>query len=293
MELIDFSLYERGWINYGGSERKESILVPNGDGTFSDYMLKFRKRTPFGMRYNHVSEYLGSHIFELLGFDAQKTFLGTFEGEDVVACKSFVGAGEQFVPFNDVGESTLDQDKERYQYEYADIMQMLRNNSKLVDVSGTIAMFWEMFVVDALLGNFDRHGANWGFVKRNGAYSLAPTFDNGSCLFPALVDEDEMERVMESEDETAKRVYGFPTSQIRLRGRKSSYYDVVSSLEFDECNRALREVMERMDLEAAHQLVRSVPNISDRRKEFYCHMLDARYRVILEAPYSDLVRRGA
>ena len=32
MELIDFSLYERGWINYGGSERKESILVPNGDG---------------------------------------------------------------------------------------------------------------------------------------------------------------------------------------------------------------------------------------------------------------------
>ena len=98
-----------------------------------------------------------------------------------------------------------------------------------------------------------------------------------------------MERVMESEDETAKRVYGFPTSQIRLRGRKSSYYDVVSSLEFDECNRALREVMERMDLEAAHQLVRSVPNIS----EFYCHMLDARYRVILEAPYSDLVRRGA
>ena len=98
---------------------------------------------------------------------------------------------------------------------------------------------------------------------------------------------------MESEDETAKRVYGFPTSQIRLRGRKSSYYDVVSSLEFDECNRALREVMERMDLEAAHQLVRSVPNIRDRRKEFYCHMLDARYRVILEAPYSDLVRRGA
>ena len=59
-----------------------------------------------------------------------------------------------------------------------------------------------------------------GFVKRNGAYSLAPTFDNGSCLFPALVDEDEMERVMESEDETAKRVYGFPTSQIRLRGGK-------------------------------------------------------------------------
>ena len=180
MDLIDFSGYERGKVNYGGSERKESILVPNGDGTFSDYMLKFRKKTPFGARCNHVSEYVGSHIFELLGFNVQKTFLGTFEGEEVVACKSFVEAGEQFVPFNDVGESTLDQDKERYQYEYADIMQMLRDNSKLTDVSETIAMFWEMFIVDALIGNFDRHGLNWGFVKRNGAYSLAPVFDNGS-----------------------------------------------------------------------------------------------------------------
>ena len=47
MDLIDFSGYERGKVNYGGSERKESILVPNGDGTFSDYMLKFRKKTPF------------------------------------------------------------------------------------------------------------------------------------------------------------------------------------------------------------------------------------------------------
>lgn len=33
-------------------------------------------------------------------------------GEEVVACKSFVADGEQFVPFNDVGESTLDEDKE-------------------------------------------------------------------------------------------------------------------------------------------------------------------------------------
>lgn len=24
--------------------------------------------------------------------------------------------------------------------------------------------FWDMFVVDALLGNFDRHNGNWGFL---------------------------------------------------------------------------------------------------------------------------------
>lgn len=288
MDLVDFAGYMRGSIHYGGSERKESILIPNGDGTFSDYMLKFRKKTPFGARNNHVSEYLGSHVFDLLGYDVQKTFLGTFEGEDVVACKSFVGLGEQFVPFNDVGESTLDQDKERYQYEYADIMQMLRDNSRLTDVSGTIALFWEMYVVDALVGNFDRHGLNWGFIKKDGGYSLAPIFDNGSCLFPALVDEDDMVRIVGSEEETAKRVFGFPTSQIRLHGRKSSYFDVISSLEFDECNCALRAVMERADIDAICDLVDCVPGISEVQRWFYRHMLEARFCGILEASYSSL-----
>lgn len=90
-------------------------------------------------------------------------------------------------------------------------------------------MFWEMFIVDALLGNFDRHGMNWGFIKRDNAYALAPVFDNGSCLFPNMTDEDEMASIVTSPEETAKRVYGFPLSQIKLRGRKSSYYEVINS----------------------------------------------------------------
>lgn len=68
MELIDFSVYPASDVQYGGSERKEAILVPNGGGSPCEYMLKFRKRTPFGMGNNHLSEYLGSRIFEALGY---------------------------------------------------------------------------------------------------------------------------------------------------------------------------------------------------------------------------------
>lgn len=35
--------------------------------------------------------------------------------------------------FNDVGESSLDQDKETYQYDYDDIVLMLEENAKLTD----------------------------------------------------------------------------------------------------------------------------------------------------------------
>lgn len=72
MNFIDFSNYELGSINYGGSERKLSILIPNEAGHKCDYMLKFQKNTPFGKINNHLSEFIGSHIFEMLGFKAGK-----------------------------------------------------------------------------------------------------------------------------------------------------------------------------------------------------------------------------
>lgn len=81
-----------------------------------------------------------------------------------------------------------------------------------------------MYIVDAFLGNFDRHWANWGFLKKNNKYSLAPIFDNGSSLFPQMIDENEMKLIISNEDEINKRVYTFPTSQIKLHNKKSSYF---------------------------------------------------------------------
>lgn len=287
IEAIDFSEYELNGKYYGGSERKEGISV---DG--ENYMIKFQKHTAFGKRNNHVSEFIGSHIFEICGFETHKTYLGYRHGEEVVACKDFNVQGKQFVPFNDVGESTLDQDKETYQYDYEDIMEMLRDNSKLTNVQETISMFWRIYIMDALLGNFDRHGANWGFLKEDNKYTIAPIFDNGSCLFPNLVDEAEMEEIMKSEVETDKRIYKFPTSQIKLNGRKSSYFEVINSLQFEECNEALRYVVAKLDMNKAEKLINETPLISETQRLFYKHILTAIYDKILLSSFEKLCKRG-
>ena len=287
IEAIDFSEYELNGKYYGGSERKEGISV---DG--ENYMIKFQKHTAFGKKNNHVSEFIGSHIFEICGFETHKTYLGYRHGEEVVACKDFNVQGKQFVPFNDVGESTLDQDKETYQYDYEDIMEMLRDNSKLTNVQETISMFWRIYIMDALLGNFDRHGANWGFLKEDNKYTIAPIFDNGSCLFPNLVDEAEMEEIMKSEVETDKRIYKFPTSQIKLNGRKSSYFEVINSLQFEECNEALRYVVAKLDMNKAEKLINETPLISETQRLFYKHILTARYDKILLSSFEKLCKRG-
>ena len=281
---MDYSRYPLNNRFYSGSERKVGLTVKG-----ENYILKFQKQTAFGMRFNHISEYLGAHIFEQLGIPVQETHLGFYRGEQVVACKDFIARDEQFVPFNDVGESTLDQDKERYQYEYGDIMQMLRDNAKLTRVTETIRIFWEIYIVDALIGNFDRHGSNWGFVKRANAYSLSPVFDNGSCLYPNLVDEDEMRRIMTTEQETQKRIFLFPTSQIRLHGKNSSYAAVIHSLSFPECNQALVSIYERIQMGKINDLIEETPFISDTRKQFYRHILQARYERIIKHAYIKLI----
>ena len=108
--MIDFSIYPITNTYYGGTEKKFGIKIDD-----IEYMIKFQKQTNFGTkRFNHISEYIGSHIFEMLGFTAQETYLGLYNGEQVVACKNFITEGCQFVPFNDVGESSLEQDKDTY-----------------------------------------------------------------------------------------------------------------------------------------------------------------------------------
>lgn len=284
---MDFSIYPDGGRYYAGSERKKSIVMPDG----THYMIKFQKSTTFGKRFNHVSEFLGSRIFQLAGLPAQEASLGTWQGEAVVACRDFITDGVQFVPFNEVGESTLEEDKEAYQYSYEDIMRMLHQNNKLTKVDETVDVFWRMYVVDALIGNFDRHGSNWGFLKEDGRYRIAPIFDNGSCLFPGLVDDDSLNEVLASREEMLRRVYEFPTSQIRLNDKKSSYCDVIASRAYPECNKALDYVLSHLNMENIFDLISEIDGITEIRAEFYRTILNLRYRLILrgESPSDEIM----
>lgn len=66
--LMDFSKYKKTSTFFGGSEKKFGIMI--GD---NEYMLKFQKITNSGEKMlNHISEYIGSHIFEFLGLKSMR-----------------------------------------------------------------------------------------------------------------------------------------------------------------------------------------------------------------------------
>ena len=152
-------------------------------------------------------------------------------------------------------------------------------------------MFWDMFVIDALIANFDRHGSNWGFIKKDNKYRLSPIFDNGSSLFPQLNTDEKIAAVLENQEEIDMRIYKFPTSQVKYKGKKSSYYEIISSLAFEECNNALIRVVERIDFDKIHKLIDSVENISEKRREFYKTILKQRYEKILLKSYNELMSK--
>ena len=104
-----------------------------------------------------------------------------------------------------------------------------------------------------------------------------------------MIDENEMKAVMDSEEQIDLRVYKFPTSQIKLNGNKSSYYEVISSLEFSEINEALKRIYPLINLEKINELIDDISIISDTQKAFYKCMIKNRYEKIIKYSYLKLV----
>ena len=151
--------------------------------------------------------------------------------------------------------------------------------------------FWNVFVADALLGNFDRHNGNWGFLVSPGGrdISLAPVYDCGSCLLPQA-DERVMREVLSDEKALAARVYQFPTSAIKVSGRKINYYDFLTTTENADCRRAVERIGSRVDLDKIGALIDNTPYISELQKEFYRRYVAARFERILQ-PSMELAQR--
>lgn len=282
--MIDYAIYPKNNRIYTGSEEKFGITI---DG--AHFIVKFQKNSENGLLNNHISEHLGSMIFNLVGENAQWTRLGFYQKRPIVLCKDFNDSEHIFTPFNGVGESSLERDKELYQYNYQDIIKMLEENVKMTHVSTVIETFWNMYIIDALIGNFDRHGANWGFMKKNNRYTMAPIFDNGSSLFPRRNSDALMLEAMNDDSVLRHMTFKYPTSQIKMDQKKSSYYEVINSLKFKACNEALIRLYPKINLNQICSFIDGEEMLTPVQKKFYKFIIQHRFEHIIKASYERLV----
>lgn len=262
-------------------------------------MLKFppipsRNKT---MSYTNgcISEYIACHIFESLGFKTQETLLGTYtdpRGKEkvVVACGDFTEGGKKLIEFAHLKNTCISSEQNGYGTELSSILQAI-DEQTLLPPDQLKEFFWDMFIADAFLGNFDRHNGNWGILvdEPSRTAEIAPVYDCGSCLYPQLADKD-MEAILNSEDEIDRRVYVFPTSSIEENGKKISYFEFISSLKDPDCTAALKRISTRIDMMKISEIIDETPTLFPIQKEFYTVMISERKAKIVDYSMEQLMK---
>lgn len=293
--MIDFTnLPVRNKTYAGANGSKISVLYNN-----ELYMLKFPVVPGINKKMSYangcISEYLGCHIFESIGIPVQKTMLGTYtkngKQKIVVACKDFTAGGLVLQDFASLKNTIIDSAHNGYGTELSDIVKTLEEQTA-IDPKLLTDWFWDMFIVDALIGNWDRHNGNWGFLynPETDKISLAPIYDCGSCLFPQA-DDEIMRKTLDDPAELEIRIFERPFSGIKINGQKIQYFKFISSLENKDCNKALKRILPRIDLNKIDIIVDKTPFISDLQRKFYKTLLRERKERILDFSYQKLRKR--
>lgn len=277
---------------YSGSDRKEGLISPDGRRYLVKYAEAHTRFNDLDTSYvnNVISEYLSSHILDIVGFEVHHTFLGTRGENLLVACENFTSGHQYLIEFGQYMRKHYDSGDIGRVPDICQIRHVLRHDPVLCGYSDELwASYWERFIGDALVGNFDRHMGNWGYItdtKKQTIYP-SPIYNNGSTLFPALSEKAMREDILPSEKELVKRTLLFPKAALTVNGRKASYLDMLSSGYEPSLTQAVIKTVPVIlaKMPAIREFIGGQDFLSDTRKMFYKTILNTRAEAILRPAY--------
>jgi uncharacterized protein YciU (UPF0263 family) len=146
-------------------------------------------------------------------------------------------------------------------------------------------------MLDALIGNTDRHHENWGVVSQRTATGhllrIAPSYDHASSLGRELTDEKRMGRLGPQGRGTVQDYANKANSA--LWSRSGSKLSTVEALAEAAAVRPSafemwKSILRRTTLERLHREVERVPpsRLSDVGKRFACELISHNYQRILQ-----------
>lgn len=294
MNAVDFTNSIEKVCEYGGSEKKKKIIY-NGEV----YLLKFpdpirEKNMPLSYINNVFSEYIGCKIFESVNIPVQKVILGIYneklekevKQKVVVACKDFTNEKQKLIEFSSLANSITDVDK-KFTTKIEDVYEVFNNLNYDFDKKLMIENFWNMFVVDTLIGNTDRHLSNFGVIDDGEALKFAPVYDCGSALHPLLTDE-KINYLLNNESEFKNVAYSiYPV--YTYENKKITYSEFYAK-DIPDLNDALLRIYPRIDMNKIYDIIDNTMYLSLERKEFLKKSVTIRKEKILDIAYKKLSR---
>ncbi len=283
--MIDFSKATEELNSYKGSEKKKTLIYND-----MRYLVKFpdpirEKNKNISYINNAFSEYVGSNIFKMVGFETQNTILGTYvyNGKEkiVCGCEDFTGDNHVLYEFENIALSA-NPDK-KIETELSDIMEVIEEMQNMSQINIILydnikEKFWEMFIIDSLIGNTHRHNGNWGILVnvKSSEATFSPIYDCGSCLNP-LLDDEQIKKLSEEElKNLAINCY----SCMKENGKKINYMTYIRSLNNEECNKAIFRIYPKINIEKINNFIDNIDCMAQERKEFYKEIIKLRYDII-------------
>lgn len=268
---------------YGGSETKKTCYI-NG----KKYMVKFpdpvrENNKDISYVNNQYSEYISCKIFEQFGIDVQKTELVKchIDGKEKIAvmCEDFLNDDEMLIEFKTLSYS-LSTEK-IYTNELKDIFDMVKELDVMTDKNEFEDKFWDIFIVDTLIGNVDRHLGNWGIIAKFNTSKLSPVYDCGSALHP-LLSEIEIKELLKNGE--LKNISINLKTAYKLNGKTLNYLDIYKNMP-EKLKNSLKRMYSKINLDAIKNIIYSTPTLNDEMKEFYYKTIEIRKNEILDKYY--------
>lgn len=281
--MIDITCCEQIASDFEGSEKKFAIFYNS-----AAYMIKEpdpirEKNNQLSYMNNTFSEHIGCKIFQLLDMPVQETFLAKYTRSDgkteiVVACKDFRAPGEQLYEADKFAKSLINSNNIS-KPDYTEIMKIFKKVSSHLSEDAE-QRFWDTFVVDALIGNKDRHLGNWGFLSKDRVHlTLAPIYDCGSSL-GALVDEEKIKLCVEKDGIMSNMECNIGT-RFTINGKYCTYREVLFNPPL-KLIKSINNIVPKINLKAIDMLINSIPALDSKRKEFMIKSISMRYEQILK-----------
>lgn len=287
-ELIEFNdSSPRSYRDYGGANGcKIGVLIEN-----EPYMLKvYNNISQWEGENACFSEYLGCKIFESCGIPAQKTLLAKYvdntgQSFPALACKDFCVNGYQLTEFFKTKNSVLLSSDNGSGTDLNNILLSIAQQN-YIDNQKLNNFFWDQFVVDALIGNYDRHNGNWGILKNEVKKEcvIAPVFDCGSSLF-SKTKKEIWESIFQENNYPNLAVLCDKTfSALKIDNKSIVYRDFLFNCQYSDCIDALNRYQNKSKLENIFEIIENTPCLDNFRKDFYCSIIDYRHNnILLEA----------
>lgn len=184
---FQYKAYLKASFSSDDSENEKIDLhSPNNttDGMIQKaWIIEDGKRVLIKGSYTHsrqepINEWLGSNISRRLGFDHCNYDIDVIDNKLVSKCENFVKENQEIITANDVFFT-------RKQNNHTSDMEHYIKILKRYGIKDARKNVENMFILDFLIMNYDRHMKNYGIIRDVDTLKwikVAPIFDNGQAM---------------------------------------------------------------------------------------------------------------